>query len=527
MSIKEKSNNLSEVTNSLQKITKGTTIIFFGSILAALFIFVIRILIARNFLQAEYGLFSLGLTILSIIVSIGCLGLMDGTTRQLSYYLGRKEINNARDVTFFSLLFGLLAGLILFLGIFFYSDFLSIKIFNSIELSNVLQIFSISIPFFILINILTAIFRGFQSVKEMVIFVNVIINISFIAILCFVIWTKLTFEWVIIANSISIIITSIIFIIYFLNKKLFSSLETIEHKTNMNIGKKLLFFSLPLLLTAILFEIVSWTDILMLGHFGTIEMVGLYDAASPLARSISGVFLSSIIFIYMPVVSELYARDRINEIRKGYVVLTKWLCIITIPSVMVILLYPEIILNFLFGKQYIIAATTLQILVIGSFINNLMGLNGAALTAVGRTKFIMYTTFIAAFINVILCIFLIPRYGVNGAAIATLSSLILNHILKSAKLYSLYKINPFGKKIVIPIFLSSILILIVYFILNKFFTISFWMVPIVFFIFLILYFFSLLLTKSLDKEDIEMLLSMEKKTGLNLKKIKWLVNKFI
>lgn len=516
-----------EINKNLQKITKGTTIIFIGSIIATILTFVIRILIARNFTQTDYGLFSLGFSILSIFVAIGCLGLKDGASIQISYFLSKNEIKKARSVTIFSLFFGLLASLILFSILFFYSDSLSIKIFDLPNLSYILKIFSISIPFFVLINLLIAIFRGFQSSKEMVIFVNFFQNLSFIVILCFVILNRLSFEWVIIANTLSIIFTCIIFIIYFINKKLFSTIVSKDVDAGAHIGKNLLIFSLPLLLTAILFEIMSWTGILLLGYFGTAEMVGLYDAASPLGRFISGIFLASILFIYIPVIADLYSRNKIYEIKKSYAVLTKWLSIAALPFTMIFLLFPKTILNFFFGSAYTQAGTAFQIITFGSFINTLMGLNGAVLTAIGKTKFIMYTSFIAVCINVILGVLLIPKYGINGAAIATVTALISINIIKSVKLYFIYKINPFEKNVLKPILLSSILIIIMYILLNANFSITFVMLPVITILFLFLYCISLLFTKSFDKEDIDMLLSIEKKMGLNLTRLKKLINKFI
>ncbi len=181
------SSSTSTVNDSLQKIAKGTIVVFIGAILVAILTFTGKVLIARNFTQAEYGIFSLGFTLLSIFVSIGCLGLQDGVTRQVSYYLGKKEFQNVRSVALYSLLFGIISGIILFLVVFFYSDFISIKLFNLPELSFALRIFSVAIPFFILILVLTAIFRGLFSVKEKVIFEDSLRNLFFILLLLIVI----------------------------------------------------------------------------------------------------------------------------------------------------------------------------------------------------------------------------------------------------------------------------------------------------------------------------------------------------
>ena len=58
-------------------------------------------------------------------------------------------------------------------------------------------------------------------------------------------------------------------------------------KETTPITKELVFFSLPLLGSAIMITIVMYVDTLMLGYFKTTEIVGLYNAAHPLARFIS------------------------------------------------------------------------------------------------------------------------------------------------------------------------------------------------------------------------------------------------
>jgi O-antigen/teichoic acid export membrane protein len=155
-----------------------------------------------------------------------------------------------------------------------------------------------------------------------------------------------------------------------------------------------------------------------------------------------------------------------------------------------------------------------------------MGPNGATLTAMGKTKFLMWATFIAACINVGLNVVLIPLYGATGAALATIIAILSVNIIRSIKLYSISKIHSLEKNILKPIFLSSTLIFIIYFLTEKFLTITFWMLPLIFIFFILIYGVSLLLTKSFDQEDIDVLLNIEKKTGLNFIKVKRLIKRF-
>ena len=83
---------MSQIVNqSLQKIAKGTGIIFIGTIIGMLLGFVGRIIIVRYITQTEYGIFSLALVLMSIFAMISTLGLQEGSTRYIAYFRGKNE----------------------------------------------------------------------------------------------------------------------------------------------------------------------------------------------------------------------------------------------------------------------------------------------------------------------------------------------------------------------------------------------------------------------------------------------------
>jgi hypothetical protein len=71
---------MSEIVNqSLQKIAKGTGIVFIGTIIGMLLGFIGRIILVRYITQTEYGIYCLALVIISIFATISTLGLQEGT----------------------------------------------------------------------------------------------------------------------------------------------------------------------------------------------------------------------------------------------------------------------------------------------------------------------------------------------------------------------------------------------------------------------------------------------------------------
>ena len=516
---------MSEIVNqSLQKIAKGTGIIFIGTIIGLLLGFIGRIILVRYITQTEYGIYCLALVIISIFATISTLGLSEGSTRYIAYFRGKKEEGKVRGVISSSIKIAIIASISLAAISFFVSDFISASLFNTPELSTPIKIFSIAIPFTVLINVFIAIFRGFDRVDAQVYFNNILRPILYLLFLIAVVLFGLSFLGVIYAYVLSIAVTCTVFVIY-LMKKYPLSIRSGSSVTNP-MTKKLLFFSVPLLAVTMIQMIITYTDTLMLGYFKTPDIVGLYNAALPLANLVP-VFLLSVNFLFVPIISQLYAKNLMAEMKRSYVVLTKWIFLLTLPIFFVFFLFPDVVLDFLFGSRYIGAAIALQILSLGFFVHASLGANTGILLIMGKTKLIMWIILVGSIINIILNAVLIPPLGIIGAAFASALSLIAIKIYSGIKVYQLSKIHPFTKNYLKPIIISIILLFLITIIVRNIFTITFWMLPIFLAIFLVTYGLSLLLTKSFDDEDIVMLLTIEQRTGIDATAIKRILKRFL
>ena len=522
---------MSEIVNqSLQKIAKGTGIIFVGMIIGMLLGFVGRVIIVRYITQSEYGIYSMTLVLMSIFVTISTLGLQEGSTRYIAYFRGKKEEGKVKGVISSSIKIALIASIIFSLILFLSSDIISSNIFHSAELSTPLKIFSAAIPFTVLIGIFTSLFRGFDRVEPNVYFQNILRSVAFILFLVVAILLGLSFLGVLYAYLASIVLTCIAFAIYAIKKLPLPTFsvkkEADATDTGINpFGKELLLFSIPLLAVAMLNMIMSWTDTLMLGYFKTPDVVGLYNGALPLAHLIP-IALTSAGFIYVPIFSGLYSKKLMEEMGRTYQVLTKWIFSVTIPLFFILFLFPEAVLNLLFGLNYIQAASALRILALGFMFHAFLGLNGLSLLVMGETRFLMLTSLSGAISNVVLNVALIPILGIVGAALASLLSYGVVNIFSSTKLYQLSKIHPFTRNYVKPVGISIVLLVLIY-AFTFYLKIEFWMLPFLLFLFLFAYGLLLLLTRSFDKEDIDIILAIEKKTGVDAEPIKRILRRFV
>jgi len=515
---------MSEITNeSLKKIGKGTTIALVGTGVGLLFAFATRVIIARYGTESQYGVFSLALVVLSISVIIATLGLQNGVTRYIAYFRGKGETSNVQEAISASIQFVTLASILLCLILFFSSDVIAAKIFHDVTLGFPLKIFAFGIPFVTLINVVVSIFCGFDRAQEKVYFQDIARNMLFLLLLLPVFFLHLSFTWVFYAYLASVALCAVALGIYTI-KRLPVRL-TIKPTINPA-GKELLYFSLPLLGVAMIQTIIIYTDTLMLGYFKNSDIVGLYNAVIPLAQ-FTNVPIGAMLFIYVPVMSGLYAQNLLPEIRRNYAILTKWSFSATLPIILMFILFPETVLGFLFGANYVAASQALRILSLGFIIVNLLGPNGTTLMVIGRTKILMWASVATAGMNIILNIVLIPQWGILGAAIATAISLAFHCIIRHIKVHQLLKVNPLTKNLLKPAVISTGLILLISFSVRIFLDVTFWMLPLLLMLFYAVYFMVTLFSRSLDQVDITMLAEIENRVGVNITSIKRMLKRFL
>jgi O-antigen/teichoic acid export membrane protein len=513
------------LSDSLAKITKGTGIVFVGYLVSMLLGFIGRPLIVRCGTEADYGVYSLALVILNICVVIATLGLPTGISRSIAYARGQKDNEKVQKLIPASVQLGLIASIFLGIIVFFTSDIIAVKIFHDATLGLPLRIFALGIPISALINVLVSVFQGFEDVKPTAYFQYILRSLLLPLFVLPIFFLNLPFTGVYYAFLACLVISCVVLIVYAVRRLPFPIKLRTKGSTSP-VARELLLFSLPLFGAAVLVFIIGSADTLVLGGLKSSVEVGLYNAARPLVDVISAP-LPALGLIYLPVASGLYAQGSMPELRRNFSLLTKWLVSATLPLFLILFLFPETVLGFLFGASYTSAATALRILSLGIIINNFFGPIQPTLVVMGKVRFVMWATLVTALLNVGLNFALIPPLGIEGAAIAYAAATTFINLAYCGKLYRLAKAQPLSKNLLKPALASLALVFLFQFIFRNFVTVTWWMLPLLFILYYGIYGLAILLTKSFDNEDIAMLLAIEKRAGMNLSFVKKTLRRFL
>jgi len=511
--------------NILKSIVRGAGIIFFGTMFAYLTNFVYRLIISRYLGPADYGLIALGQMILNIGLIFAMFGLEEGIIRYVAYYKGQKKLAEVKGILYSALKISLPIAIIICVSLIFFSNIISNRLFNNPKFQLVLIVFSVILPLNVSLRLICSFFLALKKVEYSELILDIFRNISNLIFVFIVVILGGTIFHISISYLLATLFSFLI-ALFLLKYKIFPKIFVKKFKPFYDY-KNLLSFSIPLLFTGIFLRVMGWADTFFLGIFKTASDVGIYNVAFPLAAAM-GIFLISFGQIFYPLCSELLAKKKYFEIGKSFEVIIRWIFMITFPIFLLILFFPKDILNFLFGKEYIGGYIALVILISAYFINVITGPGIHTLKSFKKLKFVLNLNIIVVVLNVILNIILIPKYAINGAAIATAISIVLREIIIFLKVKSLIKFS-YNIKNYLKYILSAIIPLIaVYLIMITFFRpYSIFKLVGALFVFSVLYLFFLLIFKSFDKEDLMIMLTIEKRLGLNLKFIKKIISKFI
>ncbi|NJE00443.1 flippase [Thermococcus sp. JdF3] len=509
---------MSEASQALQRIARGTGIVFAGTVISMFFGFLSRAVIARYFSTGEYGVFNLALTVLNIALVIAMLGFQNALPREVAFYR-EKEPSKVRDLISTALVIVALNSVIWTAVLFAGAGDIS-RLFGDERLAGALRIVVFALPFWALTGVIISVSRGFGRVREQVYFQNIIYPLLFMVFVAVGAFLKFPFDFVFAAYVISWGLTFLALVFSSWKVDLLKFTISLSSK----LGKELVKFSVPLMLTGIAGFVMTWTDTLMLGYYLGSDVVGLYNGAAPIAKLLP-IFLNSAGLIFPPLVTVLYVQGKLKEMGRVYQILTKWIFLATFPLFSLIFLFPEPTISLFFGAKYVSAAPALQILALGFMFHTFLGLNGWSLIVIGESNFIMYSTLISAVINVVLNALLIPSYNIEGAAIATAASYFVTNVLNSLRLYQRTKIHPFSWNYVKPLVISFVLLGLIQSLHLK--VPSIWYAIPVLIVFLAVYMFLVLLSRSIDKEDVELFLAIEKRLGVDLRVIKIVLKRFV
>jgi O-antigen/teichoic acid export membrane protein len=395
--------------DAFQKYFKNTGWLLFGKLLSL----VVNFIIIRFLGASSFGNLSFADAFTTIIAAVGALGLDSFIIREIiNEPLKRDEILGT------ALFLRLSVNLLLIpLTICIYLLFHSYSDQPGDSLTWVVFILAFS-SFFKSFNVIDSYFQSQVSSKFVVQVQNTCVIISAIVKIILV-FLKAPLIWFALSLTFDSVILSIGLVLMYHRKGLHLRTWTF----NKIRATALLKQSLPLILSAVMVSIYMKIDQVMLKSVGSVE-VGIYSAASKISESWFFIPIAIVTSVFPAII---HARktdlDRYHtRLRNLY----DLLIVISLPAAIFISIFANDIIQLLYGNAFAGAGQMLSIHIWSGIFVFLGSASSQYLLAEGYTLISFQRTATGAVVNILLNLWLIPKYGGSGASIATLIACVVS-----------------------------------------------------------------------------------------------------
>jgi O-antigen/teichoic acid export membrane protein len=380
--------------------------------------FLLTFVIAHYYGAQGLGNYVLAIVILRIFTLVSKLGLDTFSIRFIASFAKQEKWKSIQLFRKKILILISITSLVSSVAMYFLADIIINYIDVKVEYVKLASFFVLPMVFFMLHY---QSLRGLKRIAEFSFFYRMAQS-TFSIVSIFIISAFINSSNVpIYAYLTSVSIVSVLsFITYkycFSKKAAFSTQENIEDLTIRNILK----ISIPLMLAQSVQFIMAWTDKLMIGNLMSAESVAVYGVAFRFSMGVS-ITLMAINSISSPKFAEKFASDDIKGMGKIAMQSAKIIFWTTLPLATILLIFPKFFMG-LYGSEFLIGFEVLRWLIIGRIVNALSGSVGNLMQMSGQQKIYMNILVIGSVINVVLNYYLIPIYGIKGAAISSVVSL--------------------------------------------------------------------------------------------------------
>ncbi|MBC87496.1 MAG: hypothetical protein CL677_10005 [Bdellovibrionaceae bacterium] len=371
------------------------------------------LLMARNMKVEEFGKYTYLNSWVMIVAILAGFGMPQSVVQLLGKYSSQKKPGKAWSLIRYSYQFSLISSILLSFSIYFVCRYLG-------DWEDAWVLCATLVPLFTITNLQVGLGRVVEKVATALMITHVIRHLTVIVAVV----AGMVFAFDVVANSLFLWIAIVSFVaVVQQGRKIIPHFQWSDELVKKSEKKKWLSASLPFLgLTAGIF-LIEQVDLLLIGFFEGEKGVALYAVASKVAYLVSFIYVAMTTSL-APKLSRLHHSGDKKSLRQLVNQAGKIMFISAIIVGAMVIGGKDVILN-LMGEQYLPVADTLVLLVIAHMLFSFVGLSDSLLSMSGmQTKtFILYLISILS--NFGLTVYLVPIYGLLGAAIGHLVAKVI------------------------------------------------------------------------------------------------------
>ncbi|MBN1639478.1 MAG: oligosaccharide flippase family protein [Ignavibacteriales bacterium] len=224
-------------------------------------------------------------------------------------------------------------------------------------------------------------------------------------------------------------------------------------KFDLTILRLSISFGFPLIFTSLAGMLLNLGDRYILKYFVDYKEVGLYNLGYKLAGILNVFFIQSFTLGFLPLAYKYFQQK--DDKRYYSKMLTYFMFVLCWAGLGLSLFSAEAIKILALNPEYWPAYTVVPIITLAYVFSGGKSITSIGLYLTHKTQVIAYSTIIVTLLNIGLNLLLIPKYGMMGAATATLIAFIILYIVSQIMSNRFYKI-PFENHKILILLITTI-----------------------------------------------------------------------
>ncbi len=443
-----------EMQSEISGAASNAAVVGLGNVVGFIFKYGNNLLIQRSLGAVNFGLYSVSLSIVTLVASIVDLGLDNAMIRYIAIYKGKQQPHLMRNLTLFcSAMVGVTGMLGAFLVLFF-GPWLS-ALFHKPTTAPILLIMAPLVPVTCMQSIWIGGLQGLKEFKKRVFVQRFVVPLVVFLLMLVVAIFFPNITWVAIVTFISVMLSAVINL-YFLfrvvdraDKHKASQEQYGRYEVRTWLG-----FAIPNFLTQVINTVLDSVDTLLLAFFVPALAIGQYAAAI----KISGFILLPMVSLnvmFSPTIAELYARGENKKLAAMFKVVTHWTITLSLPVFIIAVIFSVPLLG-LSGPTYVPAWPLLIALSTGYMVSATAGSVGNVLLMTGHQKYSLFNSLAVVALNIVLGIILTSQYGAMGTAISTGLAIAVVNVIRLIEVRILLKMHPYRLSMFKPLAAGTI-----------------------------------------------------------------------
>ena len=444
------------------KIAKDSAYLIIARSSTFIFTLTYAIILSRYFSVFEYGTYNQILLVSNFLISILALGLPNSIFYFVPQY---SNLEDKRRIISLNINLTFLIGVLTFFLLLFGKNVV-VNYFHNQLLSKYILVIAL-LPLLLMISrFYNNIFIVLNKAKQASI-IQLGFGFAKLLLILYIVFEKFSFNYFILLYFL-LQFLFFLFVIIVIYKEL-NGLNFIFFK--IDLVRNLLEYSVPLAFATIFGTLMIYIDKFMISYFFGTEKFAIYTNG---ARELPvGIVVGSITSVILPKIVKKVKENKVEEAFKLWKKSINYTSIFVIFIIFLFFLIGKDFIVLLYSKKYIGSVQIFYIYLL--FLFGRITYFGIMLSAIGKTKYIMYSGAISLLVNIILNYIFIKIIGFTGPAWASLVSIFFMagfQLYYSLKLCKMKFKDAFGLRNMSTIILINVLLFVGFYFVKTYLNIN-------------------------------------------------------